>query len=235
MANMGGWGILDYAVNFSAHPDDWLQLGYASYLCHWALMNAGTAENGYGSWFPGKENDGASGWTFNTSKWGRAWIRKEVPRGPWNYDGEIDLGYGSSTRMAATIVTRDSLFGWIAYGGTLNPAGRRLAVVPRDGLRNRFFAILPSNRVQLEFERDGLASENPVILTEDFSNIEFQVENRTGDSHLSRLTVRSTAGSDVSARSGNRSVKGIKTDEGWEFLLPITKETNPFLLTIRKF
>ena len=32
MAAMGGWGILDYAENFSERPNDWLQLGYASYL-----------------------------------------------------------------------------------------------------------------------------------------------------------------------------------------------------------
>src|SRR6185312_2206451 len=32
MAAMGGWGILDYAMNFSDRPTDWLQLGYASYL-----------------------------------------------------------------------------------------------------------------------------------------------------------------------------------------------------------
>ena len=42
-----------------------------------------------------------------------------VPRGPWRYDGEIDLGYGGALRMAATIVTRDPVFGWFAYGGAM--------------------------------------------------------------------------------------------------------------------
>ena len=37
MAAMGGWGILDYGLNFAAAPYDWLQLGYASYLSSWAL------------------------------------------------------------------------------------------------------------------------------------------------------------------------------------------------------
>ena len=42
--------------------DDWLQLGYASYLSSWSLVNSGRAETNYGFWFPGKENDGAAGW-----------------------------------------------------------------------------------------------------------------------------------------------------------------------------
>ncbi len=144
MANMGGWGILDYGINFASAPWDWLQLGYASYLSSWALMNTGRAETNYGYWFPGPENDGASGWAFATAKWGRAWIRKDVPRGPWHYDGEIDLGYGAGIRMATTLVTDDPLFGLIAYGGTLRADEMRLEVVPRDGLRQRFCAILPA-------------------------------------------------------------------------------------------
>jgi hypothetical protein len=223
MANMGGWGILDYAVNFAKNPSDWLQLGYASYLCHWALMNAGTPENDYGFWYPGPENDGASGWTFNNSKWGRAWIRKDVPRGPWNYDGEIDLGYGSSTRMAATILTRDSLFGWIAYGGTLTSSGQTIAVIPRDGLRKRFYAILPDNRITLELERDGFSAEKPVTVSKDFRQIAFELENRTGDTHTTRLIVHSTFSGRISVRQNNQTITGTRSGENLVFDLPVTK------------
>jgi len=141
MANMGGWGILDYALRFAPSPWDWLQLGYASYLSSWALMNTGRPDTNFGFWFPGPENDGASGWQFMTAKYGRAWIRKDVPRGPWHYDGEIDLGYGAGLRMAATIVADDPLFGLIAYGGTLAATGAHISVVPRDGLRQRFSVV----------------------------------------------------------------------------------------------
>ena len=106
MAAMGGWGVLDYAENFAPDPFGWLQLGYASYLSSWALMNTGPAENNYGFWFPGPENDGASGWQFTSTKTGSAWMGSSFPggvsepRGPWHYDGEIDLGYGGALRMA---------------------------------------------------------------------------------------------------------------------------------------
>src|SRR5207244_9440030 len=205
MANMGGWGILDYAINFADVPYDWLQLGYASYLSSWSLMNTGRAETNYGFWFPGKENDGATGWQYMTAKFGRAWIRKDVPRGPWHYDGEIDLGYGAGLRMAATIVTRDPLFDWVAYGGTLNITGSELSIIPRDGLRQRFCAILPEQRLRIELDRDGFVAGRPVVLDKNVNEIRWSLENRTADAHVARLKISVTGKSPYAVlQSGNR-------------------------------
>jgi cyclophilin family peptidyl-prolyl cis-trans isomerase len=195
MAAMGGWGILDYALNFAPKPFDWLQLGYASYLSSWCLMNTGPPESNYGFWFPGKENDGAAGWQFMSSKVGRAWMGADVPRGPWHYDGEIDLGFGGALRMAATIVTKDPLFDWIAYGGTLIINGDKLSIIPRDGLRQRFDVVLPdpdqpataNHRMKIELDRDGFASGEPILMDKSLKRLSFKVENRTGDSHQTIL------------------------------------------------
>ena len=189
MANMGGWGILDYAVNFAPDPYDWIQLGYASYLSSWSLMNTGPKETNYGFWFPGPENDGASGWQFMTAKFGRAWIRKDMPRGPWNYDGEIDLGYGAALRIATTILSDDPLFGWFVYGGTLDATGKQLSIVPRDGLRQRFYAVLPDARLKIELDRDGFAQGLPLVTDKSLSRLRWTLENRTGDFHSATLTV----------------------------------------------
>jgi len=228
MANMGGWGILDYGIRFSQKPDDWLQLGYASYLCHWALMNSGTPENNYGFWFPGEQNDGASGWTFNNSKWGRAWIRKEVPRGPWHYDGEIDLGYGSSTRMARTILTKDSIFGWIAYGGTLAHKGKQFEVVPRDGLRTRFSAILPENRISIELNSNGFAKDQPITVSEDFRQISFRLENRnpsiTKKSGLTEIRLTCQPLHTPSLVAAGKTIKPVRSEQEWIFTVPIQTE-----------
>jgi len=198
MAAMGGWGILDYGLNFAARPFDWLQLGYASYLSSWSLMNTGRPETNYGFWFPGKDNDGASGWSFEAAKWGRAWIRKEVPRGAWPYDGEIDLGYGAALRMAATVLANDPVFGWIAYGGVLYQGRNTLEILPRDGLRRRFAAVIEASkgtpaskpglrRFKIELSRDGFPADQPIVTDPGLKKISLSVENRTGDLHETEL------------------------------------------------
>lgn len=195
MAAMGGWGILDYGINFATDPFDWLQLGYASYLSSWCLMNTGRAETNYGFWFPGKGNDGAAGWQFMSSKFGRAWMGTEVPRGSWHYDGEIDLGFGGALRMAATVVTCDPIFDWIAYGGVLQQEENMLSVIPRDGLRQRLAVVLPDQRIpwpntmrfKVEVDRDGFSPNLPIVLDKQLSRISFTLENRTQDKHLTDL------------------------------------------------
>ena len=198
MAAMGGWGVLDYGLNFASSPFDWLQLGYASYLSSWSLMNTGTAESNYGAWFPGKANDGASGWQFTSTKVGSAWMGSSYPggviepRGPWHYDGEIDLGYSGALRMAATVVTNDPIFGWFAYGGAMSDSGAALAIEPRDGLRRRFDVVIPDAhlpfkedlaRFKLELERDGFAAGDVITMDKSLNTIAFAVENRTANAH----------------------------------------------------
>lgn len=198
MAAMGGWGVLDYALNFAPSPYDWLQLGYASYLSSWSLVNSGTAATNYGFWFPGKENDGAAGWQFMSAKSGSAWMGGSYPggvtepRGPWHYDGEIDLGFGGALRMAATVVTNDPTFGWLAYGGAMNDTGAALAINPRDGLRRRLDVVVQDRalpfadslaRLKLELARDGFDKAKDIVIDKALASIAFTVENRTGGAH----------------------------------------------------
>lgn len=191
MAAMGGWSVLDYGLNFAQNPYGWLQLGYASYLSSWCLMNTGDAESGFGSWFPGEMNDGAAGWQFESGRVGKAWMASEapehssVPRGPWRYDGEIDLGFGGALRMAQILVTDDPLFGWTAYGGEIEETDAILRVIPRDGLGKRFNMVSrdprsPTSwiRFKLQLSRDGFASEPPIEVARDMSRFRFMIEKR---------------------------------------------------------
>ncbi|HCC69583.1 MAG TPA: hypothetical protein DEQ09_00295, partial [Bacteroidales bacterium] len=189
MARMGGWSILDYGLRFSDEPWNWLQLGYASYLSAWSLMNTGTEESNYGYWAPGKENDGATGWAFMSSKKGRAWIRKDVERGAWYYDGEQDLGHGSAVRMACTLLAEDPIFGWLAYGGSLKNKGNELYINPRDGLRCRFWVVTDNERLGIEMERDGFRKESDIVFNPGNKSISAMIENRTGDKHITRVFI----------------------------------------------
>jgi hypothetical protein len=232
MAAMGGWGILDYAENFSERPTDWLQLGYASYLSSWCLVNSGTPENNYGAWFPGKENDGAAGWQFTSAQTGSAWMGSSYPggvtepRGPWHYDGEIDLGFGGALRMAATVLTRDPIFDWIAYGGTLTTEKDKLAIVPRDGLRQRFDAILadnknpkaPPQRFKIELDRDGFTAGQKIITDKALNKVTFTVENRTGDEHSTGLWLSLPAASSWSVLQDGNKV-ALKPTGNWDYPL----------------
>jgi hypothetical protein len=187
MSQLGGWSILDYALHFADDPTDYLRLGYASSLSSWALVNSGTAESGYGYWFPSRRNDGASGGGFIPEAIGRGWIGKQMPRGAWHYSAEQDVGFCGALRTHATIVADDPSFGEFAYGGALTREGGTLAVIPRDGLRARFHVLRGRQRLHMLLERDGYAREQPIRVSDDLSRIEFTLENRAGTAHATGL------------------------------------------------
>jgi len=232
MARMGGWSILDYAIRFAEKPYDWLQLGYASYLAPYALMNTGTEESGYGYWFPGKEKDGAMGWAFMESKTGHAWIRKDIDRGAWFYDGEADLGNGAIFRTAQTVLTDDPLFGWIAYGGEMKAVKKKLLVEPRDGVRARFSAVTTGPRFTMELERDGFAEGKDISVDRSLKRMNFIIENRSGDSHETLLRI--TAESKVKLKIDGKRIKQSEEKAGTKlFILPVSSETHEVTIKLR--
>ena len=188
MSQMGGWSILDYGLYYAKDPYPYLRLGYASYLSSWALMNTGTPETNYGFWYPGKENDGGAGSAFVPAAYGGNWFGKQQPRGPWQYSGEIDLGFGGALRTAATIVADDPIFGLVAYGGRLKRAGALTEVVPEDGLRRRFHVVRGKQRLHLLFNRDGFAAGEAVRFDDGLSEIGFTMENRAPEAMADHQT-----------------------------------------------
>ncbi len=189
MSHLGGWGVLDWGLHFSDKPADYLRLGYASALSAWCLVNSGTAESGYGYWYPNKANDGATGGGFIPEVWGRGWIGKTMPRGAWHYSAEEDVGYVGSLRTLATVVVKDPVFGDYAYGGILTRAGNAAQVIARDGLRMRLHVIRDGQRLHLLFDNDGFAAEQPVTIADDLRNISFRIENRAKRPHDAHLRI----------------------------------------------
>ena len=184
MAQMGGWAISDYGLYFAQDPFPYLRLGYASYLCSWALLNSGTPESNYGYWYPGKNNDGGAGGGFEPRPWGRAWLgNKEMGRGSWWYSGEIDLGYSGALRSAATIVVDDPIFGPFAYGGEVVREKNLTEVIPRDGLRARFHIVRGKQRVHILLDGDGFAKDKAISFNDALSVVHFTLENRAEASH----------------------------------------------------
>ena len=188
MAQMGGWSIMDYALNYADNPAEYLSLGYASYLSSFALMNTGNADSDYGFWYPGAENDGASAWAFEPMLQATSWIQREQNRGPWYYDGEIDLGYGGALRTAATVVVDDPDFGWFAYGGDLKHEDGRFTVQLKDGLQQRFHFIGTDVKLGITIAQDGFAPQPDAITFDvNLSDITLVLENRTATAHQQQL------------------------------------------------
>jgi hypothetical protein len=99
--------------------------------------------------------------------------------------------------MAATVLADDPLFGWTAYGGTLKQSNRKMEVIPRDGVRSRFWIVDSSGSTGIELNRDGFMKEMPVSWSERSGTIEFIIENRAGDTHTTRLTLNSGSGWEI--------------------------------------
>ena len=189
MSHLGGWGVLDYGLNFADNPTDYIRLGYASALSAWCLVNSGTAESGYGYWYPAKANDGATGGGFIPEAWGRGWIGKTMPRGAWHYSAEEDVGYVGALRTHATVVVDDPVFGDYAYGGILTRAKGSVQVVSRDGLRMRLHVIRNKQRFHLLLDNDGFAGEQPITISDDLSNVAFRIENRAARPHATHMRI----------------------------------------------
>lgn len=209
MSQLGGWSIVDYALHYAQEAEKFLRLGYASYLCGWALMNTGSPESNYGYWYPGKENDGAAGTGFTPTAVGER-HGKLSPRGAWFYGGEADLGFGAALRTAATIVVDDPLFGLFAYGGRLSRKEGNIEVIPRDGLRRRFHILLNGQRVHLRLDRDGFAADRPVIFDEAVSHIRFGLENRTQDVHTTPLQISGLPAGDYDVLLGGKPTAALR-------------------------
>ena len=237
MSQMGGWSILDYGLHFAADPTDYLRLGYASSLSSWALVNSGTKESGYGVLVPGQEQ--------------RRRDRRRLHAGA---DGpRVDRQADDARRVVlqrrrrrrlraralrthATIVTRDPIFGEFAYGGiadTRRVVGARS--MPRDGLRVRFHVIRDDQRLHMELDHDGYAKEQPIVVADDLSRVQFTLENRTGGAHQTGLTIAGLPAGTYSISVDRKIVSTINGGaEAQKIQLPVAAGASSEVVIVRE-
>jgi len=229
MSQMGGWAVLDYGLHHATDPGPYLRLGYASFLSAWALMNTGTPESNYGYWYPGPENDGGCGGGFEAAPFGQTWLEQPHHRGSWYYSCEEDLGYCGALRGARTLVADDPIFGRFCFGGTLEERGEGsgegrafLRVVPRDGVRRRFHAMLVSGRLHLESEADRFAADRPVLLRDDLSEVRFTLESENPEEHTAVLRGRGLAPGPYRVEAAGAEVGSLEVLEGQEWVVRLS-------------
>jgi hypothetical protein len=207
MSQMGGWAVLDYALRHAADHAPYLRLGYASALSSWALLNSGTPESGYGYWYPGAENDGAAGGGFEPAPFGTTWLEQPHHRGSWYYACEIDLGFCGGLRCARTVLADDPLFGRVCLGGDWRAAGGALEVVPKDGVRRRFHALLGGRRLHVELGSDRFARGRPLVVNEGLTALRFELESGNAAAHVARLRLGGGSGAGWLVRVGDQVVR----------------------------
>ena len=177
MSQMGGAAVLDYALYFDEKPSSNLRIGYASLLSSWCLVNLGEDD----PYYPHADNEGASGWAFQSEKWGKCWKMFECKRGPWIYDGEIQNGFSGAVYAACSVLAQDEEFGLVCYGAAWEEKDDEIIIRPQDGVRRAFHDLhdMPVRR-HLKIDRDAIAQ---IILKPDQKRMMVQVENVTGDAH----------------------------------------------------
>jgi hypothetical protein len=238
MSQIGGWSVLDYSLNYAPRADWYLRLGYASYLSAWALMNSGTPESNYGYWYPGKENDGGAGGGFEPAPFGQTWLNQPHHRGPWYYASEVDLGYSGALRTAATILADDPVFGRFCFGGDWRKTAAGLEIVPKDGVRRRFYALLGASenkKLRLILDTDRFAASQPIVFKEDFSALGFTLESDNPAKHVAKLRLSGLAPGSYALLEGNKTIAvvEIKPDQESTVEIPLPAGNGTKSFTIR--
>lgn len=236
MSQMGGWSVLDYALNYANEPHWYLRLGYASYLSAWALMNTGTPESNYGYWYPGKANDGGAGGGFEPAPYGQTWLNQPHHRGPWYYSSEVDLGYSGALRAAATILADDPIFGRFCFGGDWRKAGDGIEVTPKDGVRRRFHSFILGHKLHMVLDMDRFVAAQPIVLKEDLSEIRFGIESDNPKEHSATLRVGGLRPGIYQLRSGGRALRNVTIVAGDEnrIELPLSSYNRSTVFTIQR-
>ena len=236
MSQMGGWSVLDYALHHAEDPWPYLRLGYASLLSAWALMNTGTPESDYGYWYPGPENDGGAGGGFEPAPYGETWLDQPHSRGSWYYSCEIDLGFCGGLRCARTVIADDPVFGRFCFGGDWRDAEGGLEVVPRDGVRRRFHAMLARARLHLETDVDRFAAAEPIFLREDLSALRFELESRNPAPHLGTVRVAGLPVGTYLVLRGDEAITSFAAADGVTamFEMPVNGTAGSGVVTVTR-
>ena len=87
-------------------------------------------------------------------------------------------------RAAATVVADDPIFGRFCFGGALQTNESVLDVVPLDGIRRRFHALLANGALHVMLDADRFASNQSIALNSDLSGITLQIESDNPGAHV---------------------------------------------------
>ena len=148
--------------------------------------------------------------------------RAQGPAG--RHSSEVDLGYSGALRTATTILADDPVFGRFCFGGDWRKSAAGLEVIPKDGVRRRFHALLgegEQNKLHMVLDMDRFAASQPILLKEDFSEVRFRLESDNPASHVARLRLSGLAAGPYVILEGNRSIATVHVKDGQESVVEL--------------
>ena len=127
----------------------------------------------------------------------------------------------------------DPLFGLFAYGGEVARNRDVISVIPRDGVRQRFSALLGATRLHLELDRDGFAADQPLELAPGLDVLRFSIENRALPEHNCLLRVEGLPKGTYALSVNGENPAAWLVSSGMPLLIPIqvAATTTPVSIT----
>ena len=156
-------------------------------------------------------------------------------RGAWYYSAEENLGYCGAIRSAATVLADDPIFGRFCYGGSWQQVSTNLQVIPMDGVRRRFHAMLNNGAVHAIIDTDRFALSQPVTLASDVSALSFTLETGNTAAHTARLHLSALAPGAYTLSDTNGPIATLTLVNGQETIydlpMPAATPTKTFSIS----
>ena len=146
------------------------------------------------------------------------------------------MGFCGAIRSGATILADDPIFGRICYGGSWTNAADGIEVVPLDGVRQRFHAMLQGGKLHLVLNHDRFAGGQKIVVQPNLSGMNFNVESDNPAAHSVsiQMGVPITGTYTVSDVHGIAATTNLTAGQLTTILLPMDAGASPqsFVLTL---
>src|SRR5262249_29938408 len=129
-------------------------------------------------------------------------------------------------RTAATIIADDPVFGRFCFGGDWRKTAAGLEIIPKDGVRRRFHALLgegEQNKLHMLLDGDRFAASQPISIKEDFSELRFRLESDNPNKHVAKLLISGLSPGKYEIVGGDKTIREFEIAGGQESIceLPV--------------
>lgn len=144
-------------------------------------------------------------------------LRLRTGAAPWREVRQSDDDVGLSSRfqtqgdalrweIRVANTGRQTLEILLAFGGEVTQGGDVIGVIPRDGVRQRFHAVLGERRLHVSLARDGFAAEQPIRVSPALDRLAFTLECRSPAAHETALTITGLSAGEYATSVGTHII-----------------------------